>query len=302
MNRILDIGSAPTRLRVEDGLLCVQPENGPQVTIPLPEVAALVVSHPQANYTHAVLARLAANGGAYVACDEKHMPVGMMLPIMGNSIQTERINAQAEAPLPLKKQTWKFIIQMKLLNQAWALELAVGHGHGLDGMVKEVRSGDPDNVEGKAARKYWRALFRDAGFTRDRTGGGVNGWLNYGYAIVRAIIGRAICAAGLHPSLGLHHHNRYDSFCLASDLMEPYRPLVDICVAGLAAQYARERELDKALKREILEFLNQDFLVEKERRTLFSLAARTAQTLAEVFTNERNRIFLPRFEGLSGRS
>jgi len=301
MNRILDIGNAPARLRVEDGLLSIQPETGPQTTIPLSEVAVLVVSQPCVNYTHAVLARLTASGGAYVACDEKHMPVGMMLPIIGNSVQTERINAQAEAPLPLKKQTWKFIIQMKLLNQAWALGLIVGHGHGLDGMIREVRSGDPDNVEGKAARKYWRALFQNTGFVRDQTGGGVNGWLNYGYAIVRAIVGRAICAAGLHPSLGLHHHNRYDSFCLASDLMEPYRPLVDVCVAELAALHGHDRELDKDLKREILEFLNQDFWVEKERRTLFSLTARTAQTLAEVFTSERNRIFLPRFEGLVGR-
>jgi len=300
VNRILDIGDQPARIGVEDGLLRLDVEGYPETKIPLAEVAVLIVSHHKACLTHAALSRLAAEGGVYVACDGKHMPVAMLLPLAGNSVQAERMAAQAGAPLPLKKQAWKFIVQMKLLNQAWALTLAAGHGHGLDAMAGKVRSGDPDNLEGTAARKYWRALLGQ-GFVRDRAAGGVNGWLNYGYAVVRAVIARALCAAGLHPSLGLHHHNRYDAFCLASDVMEPFRPLVDVCVAGMKAAHGADRDLDKELKREILEFLNQDFLVDGERRELFSLAARAAQTLADVFTGRRNRMFQPRFEGLAGR-
>lgn len=301
MNRILDIGEMPARLRVENGLLVAGFPDQDSVSIPFEEVAVLIVSHHQVTYTHAVLARLASSGGVYLACDEKHMPVGMLLPLAGNSVQTMRVTAQAEAGLPLKKQAWKFVVQVKLLNQAWALSLQAGHGHGLKEMAGKVRSGDPENVEGRAARKYWQALFPGGWFRRDPGSGSVNGWLNYGYAVVRAVVGRAVCAAGLHPSLGLHHHNQYDAFCLASDLMEPYRPLVDICVSGLAAAHGRERELDKDLKREMLEFLNQDFFVEGKRRGLFSLAAQSAQTLADLFCGQRNRMFLPLFEGLAGR-
>ncbi|GFK95271.1 CRISPR-associated endonuclease Cas1 [Fundidesulfovibrio magnetotacticus] len=300
MNRILDIGDRPARLNVEDGLLCVRVEGGPEARVPLAEVGALLVSHGRVVFTHGVLAGLSASGGVYVACDERHMPVGMMLPLAGNSVQTERIAAQAEASAPLRKQAWKYVVQMKLVNQAWALSLVRGHGHGLEGMAARVRSGDPGNVEGEAARKYWRFLFGANGFTRDRASGGVNAWLNYGYAVVRAVMGRAVCAAGLHPSLGLHHHNRYDAFCLVSDLMEPYRPLVDVCAAGMAAAHGTERELGKELKRELLEFLNQDFLVEGERRELFSLCAQTARSLGELYCGQRNRMFLPRFEGLGG--
>lgn len=299
MNRILDIGDQPARLNVENGLLRVRIENGADVSIPLPEVAALVVSHHQVSFSHAVLAGLATNGGTYVACDERHMPVGMMLPLSGNTVQTERIAAQARASLPTKKQAWMHVVRMKLRNQAWALSLTTGHDHGLEAMTGEVRSGDPENVEGKAARKYWRALFASERFTRDPQAGGVNGWLNYGYAVVRAIMGRAVCASGLHPSLGLHHHNRYDAFCLVSDLMEPFRPLVDIGVAGLVVEHGMDRDLDKELKRALLTHLNQDVLVDGQRRELFSLAARTAQTLADVFLGKRTRVFLPRFESMA---
>ncbi|MEF3696739.1 type II CRISPR-associated endonuclease Cas1 [Desulfolutivibrio sp.] len=300
MNRILDIGDQPARLNVENDLLRVRIENNADVFIPLPEIAALVVSHHQVSFSHAVLAGLATNGGTYVACDERHMPVGMMLPLSGNTVQTERIAAQARASLPMKKQAWKHVVRMKLRNQAWALSLTTGHDHGLKAMTGEVRSGDPENVEGKAARKYWRALFASERFTRDSHAGGVNGWLNYGYAVVRAIMGRAVCASGLHPSLGLHHHNRYDAFCLVSDLMEPYRPLVDIGVAGLVVEHGMDRDLDKELKRTLLTHLNQDVLVDGQRRELFSLAARTAQTLADVFLGKRTRVFLPRFESMAG--
>lgn len=299
VNRIIDIGDAPARLSVEDGLLNIQLENQPKAQVPLPEVAALVVSHARVSYTNAVLSRLAASGGAFVVCDERHMPVGLLLPLAANTTQTERVGAQADASLPLKKQAWKFVVQMKLINQGWTLETLRGHDYGLPGMSAAVRAGDPDNVEARAARKYWQALFPDAGFTRDRGKEGVNSWLNYGYAILRAIIGRAVCAAGLHPSLGLHHHNRYDAFCLASDLMEPYRPLVDMCAARMAEIHAPDMALDKILKREMLSFLNRDILVDGERRTLFSLAAQTASSMAEVYSRQRNRLYLPRIQSVA---
>jgi hypothetical protein len=173
----------------------------------------------------------------FIVSNEKHLPAAMLLPLSTHSTQTERFARQAAVSLPTRKRAWQQIVQAKLRAQARLLEETTGADQGLHVMAGRVRSGDPDNLEAQAARVYWPALFgKEASgeaFRRDPEGEGINVHLNYGYAVLRAIVARALCASGLHPSLGVHHHNRYDTFCLADDLMEPFRPLVDRVVAGL---------------------------------------------------------------------
>lgn len=289
-------------------------------TVPLADVAVLITSHPQISFTHAVLAGLAAAGGIFIASNEKHMPAAMMLPLETHSTQAERFAKQAAAPLPLRKRAWREIVQAKLraqgrlLSEISNLKSGSPNDRGLAAMAVRVRSGDPENVEGRAARIYWQALFgtvaaassppdgdgdiaATAGdhrpFHRDPEGEGINPHLNYGYAVLRAIVARALCAAGLHPSLGLHHHNRYDAFCLADDLMEPFRPLVDRVVARLREERGASPPLDKDAKRILLEGLLGRFTAEGESRTLFDWASRAASSLAAVIEGRENKLNLP---------
>ncbi|MFB3924364.1 MAG: type II CRISPR-associated endonuclease Cas1 [Terriglobia bacterium] len=260
-------------------------------TVPLADIAALIVSHPQVSYTHAVLAGLAAAGATFIACDEKHLPAAMLLPLVSHSTQTERFAVQAQLSLPTRKRIWQEIVRTKLLSQARLLEERTGKDWGLVPLASRVRSGDAGNLESQAARIYWRALFGD--FTRDPEGEGVNSCLNYGYAVVRAIVARALCGAGLHPSFGVHHHNRYDAFCLADDIMEPYRPLTDRVVARLRDERGPEVSLDKESKRAILESLLIRYEAEGESRTLFDWANRAATSLTAVIEGRADKLETP---------
>jgi CRISPR-associated protein Cas1 len=167
-----------------------------------------------------------------------------------------------------------------------------GSDSGLSALVSQVKSGDPQNVEARAARRYWPALFGDE-FRRDRDGEPPNNMLNYGYAVLRAIVARAICASGLHPSIGLHHHNRYDAFVLADDIMEPLRPVVDRAVAEYVNQYGNDIQLDRQAKSALILPLLGRFRVEGESRTLFDIVSKTAISLVAVFTGERKNLYLP---------
>lgn len=196
--RILDFSTTPARLHVRNAQLCVTREGTATVSIPVAETAVIIVSHPQVTLTHAVLARLAEAGGALVTCDRRSLPVGMLLPLAAHGTQVERFAAQARASRPVCKRLWRQLVRSKILAQAAALESLGERDAGLRALIPSVRSGDPENIEGQAARRYWQRLFgRD--FRRRRDGRDQNLLLNYGYAVLRAIVGRAICAAGLHP-------------------------------------------------------------------------------------------------------
>jgi CRISPR-associated protein Cas1 len=324
--RILDISDRPAYLSVRNELLVIrfpsvaavldrQPNGGEdaaatesagehdapyvqrgkrqdEVTMPLTDIAALIVSHPQATYTHAVLPGLAAAGAIFVACNEKHLPAAMLLPLVSHSTQTERFAKQAALSLPTRKRLWQEIVRAKLLAQGRLLEERTGRDWGLRLMAGRVRSGDAGNSESRAARVYWQALL-SGNFRRDPEGEGLNAPLNYGYAVVRAIVTRALCGAGLHPSFGVHHHNRYDAFCLADDLMEPYRPLVDRVVARLGEERGSQLPLDKDAKHAILEALLGRFTAENEARTLFDWASRAASSLAAVIEGRNTRLEIP---------
>ncbi len=291
IERIIDLSEEGVELSVKLSRLVIRRAEG-EVTVPLAEIAALIVAHPAVRYTHHVLTGICANCGAFILCNERRLPIGMLLPVESHYIQAERFAAQAAAPLPLKKRLWKQLVQAKVAAQGDTLQRLKGDDGGLPLLVKLVKSGDTTNVEAQASRRYWPALF-GAGFIRDPDGEGPNSLLNYGYAVLRAIVARAICAAGLHPSLGLHHHNRYNPFCLADDLMEPFRPVVDEAVYPLAARGTVL--LDKETKRKLIGALTgRRFDLEGESRELFDVLSRVALSLAAVFTGERRRLLLPR--------
>jgi len=294
IERIIDISQRPARLSVREGLLVIECEEGEKSTTPLEELAALVVSHPRVSYTHAVLSGIAAHGGAFVACDEKHLPAGMLLPLNAHYVQAERFARQARASEPLKKRLWQQIVTAKVLAQAAVLRQVRGDDQGLAALARTVRSGDPQNIESRASCRYWPALFNAPHFRRNTNARDQNQHLNYGYAVLRAIVGRALCACGLHPSLGLHHHNRYDAFCLADDLMEPFRPLVDRTVARWVDAHGSQCPLDREAKGVLLESLTGRVELNGELRTLFDVARRAAASLAAAFQGKSRKLALPR--------
>ncbi|MCL5037614.1 MAG: type II CRISPR-associated endonuclease Cas1 [Chloroflexi bacterium] len=290
---IIDISEEAVGLKASNNLLVIEKEDGKKKTYPFDEVAALIVSHPRVYLTHHVLSRLAEAGGIFIVCNEKHMPSGMILPLSGNYAQTERFGIQASASLPLKKQCWSQVVRAKVRAQAKLLDKLHGDDRGLSMLVSRIKSGDTTNIEGQASRRYWPALFCDPSFRRNRNGEDQNRHLNYGYAVLRAIIGRAVTAAGLHPSLGIHHHNRYDPFCLADDLMEPFRPLVDEAVVKWVADNDPLKPLDKESKAAIISPLTRRFTLDGEERSLFDIANRTALSLVFIFSGLGKKLLFP---------
>ena len=225
-----------------------------EVTKPVEDIGVVVLDNKQITITSGVLEALLENNSAVITCDSKSMPVGLMLPLYGNTTQNERFRQQLEASLPLKKQLWQQTIRAKIENQATALRKCIGEEMKCMRIwAADVKSGDSDNLEARAAAFYWKNLFSDIdGFTREREGIPPNNLLNYGYAILRAVVARALVTSGLLPTLGIHHHNRYNAYCLADDIMEPYRPYVDELVFGIVRSGMRYEELTKELKIQLL--------------------------------------------------
>lgn len=292
--RIIDISDLPARLRVRNEQLILERDENGQTSIPLEDLAVVVMSHPQTTLSHAVLSGLSSNGATLVVCDERRRPCAMLLPLEGNSLQAQRFTWQAEAKLPIKKRVWQQLIREKLMNQGRLLHRLRGDEAGLSTLAQRVKSGDPDNLEAQGARRYWSVLQPEEGFTRDPNSEGFNSLLNYGYAILRAIVARAICGAGLHPCLGVHHHNRYNPFCLADDLMEPYRPLVD--AAALKVMQTMGTDLNRDTKAALLAPLTGQFHIAGEHRTLFDCLVRTCASLVAIYAGQGKSLTLAQFE------
>jgi len=225
------------------------------------------------------------------------MPTGLMLPLSGNTTQNERFREQIEASLPLRKQLWQQTVQQKIINQARALETCTGaEARCMHVWAKEVRSGDTENMEGRAAVYYWKNLFGYIpGFTRDRNGISPNKLLNYGYAILRAVIARSLVASGLLPTLGIHHHNRYNAYCLADDIMEPYRPYVDRLVFDIVQKYGSGVELTREIKAILLSIPTLDVYIGGRQSPLMIAASQTTASLYKCFCGESRRIVYPEF-------
>lgn len=265
------------------------------ITKPIEDIGIVVLDNKQITITSGLLEALLENNSAVITCDSKGMPTGLMLPLYGNTTQNERFRAQIDASLPLKKQLWQQTIQQKIANQATVLKDSVNAETGcMHTWVKEVRSGDPDNLEGRAAAYYWKNLFGHIpGFNRERTGVPPNNLLNYGYAILRAVIARALVSSGLLPTLGIHHHNRYNAYCLADDIMEPYRPYVDKLVLEIVNRYGENVELTRDIKAELLTIPTIDVTIQGKRSPLMIAATQTTASLHKCFAGEHRRMHYP---------
>jgi CRISPR-associated protein Cas1 len=291
--RIVEISESAARLSVRYDQLVIERDGAETVTTPLEEVAVLVLATPQVVLSQAVMTRLLEKGGMVVLSGSNHAPAGMVLPLETHSTQAERFRQQAEMKEPVKKRLWQQLVRAKMRAQGRLLERVRGSDGGLGMLAERVRSGDPENLEAQAARKYWPLLFADAHFRRGREGPDQNRHLNYGYAVLRAVVARAVCAAGLHPALGLEHHNRYDPFCLASDLMEPLRPVVDRAVWDWVQEHDATQPLEKEAKAWLLRPMFARYELEGEERTLFDAAARMASSLAHVSEGREKEMVVP---------
>jgi len=267
-------------------------------TIPIEDIGAVVMEDPRITITHGLIAALLANNVALITCDARYHPTGMMLNLCGNTTQAESFRHQTEASQPLKKQLWQQVVKQKIENQATVLQQYGVQAEVMLHAARDVKSGDTDNREGVAAAYYWPRLFETyPGFTRGREAGYPNNLLNYGYAILRAVIARSLVGSGLMPTLGIFHHNRYNQYCLADDMMEPYRPFVDIMVAAMVDEDEEAPDfLNKEQREELLTIPRLTVSMDGKQRPLMIAASETSASLVRCFNGEQRRLILPQLE------
>lgn len=270
-------------------------EAATEQTRSIEDIGVVVLDNRQITITNALLDALLANNCAVITCNERHMPVGLLLPLAGNATQSERFQHQLNASQPLRKQLWQQTVQQKIRNQMRVLQTCTdAETRCMQKWIDEVRSGDADNREARAAVYYWKYLFAEIdNFTRDRDGDSPNHLLNYGYAILRAIVARALVASGMLPTLGIHHHNRYNAYCLADDIMEPYRPYVDRLVVEIIEQYGADTELSKDIKSELLSIPTLDVVINGKRSPLMIAVSQTTASLYKCYSGELRKIVYP---------
>lgn len=266
-----------------------------EISRPIEDIGVVVIDNKQITITSGLLEALLENNCAVITCDSRSMPSGLLLPLYGNTTQNERFREQIDASIPLRKQLWQQTIQRKIANQAAVLrKCTAAETRCMQNWVKDVRSGDVENMEGRAAAYYWKNLFADIPrFTRDRNGMPPNNMLNYGYSILRAVIARALVSSGLLPTLGIHHHNRYNAYCLADDIMEPYRPYVDKIVYDIVKKHGYDIELNKEIKGLLLTIPVIDVIIGGKQSPLMIAASQTTASLYKCFNGELRNIAYP---------
>lgn len=293
-DRILDITEDGYHLRTENFQFVLERKGAEPRTIPVEDIAVLILSNRQTTCSQCMLAELAKHGGTLVVCDERSLPVAMMMPLVGHTLQAERLAQQVKASKPMQKQLWQQLVRAKVTAQAGVLTGLHGTDAGLLTLVSHVRSGDPDNIEAQAAQRYWPALFEDTHFRRQpHEGDPPNHLLDYGYAVLRAMVARAIVGSGLNVTFGIHHHNRSNAYCLADDVMEPFRPIVDKAVFGLVAADGPGIPLNKETKRQLIAPLLGRLELEGEWRTVSDVLALVTANLAAVYAGEIDALSLP---------
>lgn len=263
-------------------------------TIPIEDVGVVVLDHRQITITQGVMEKLLENNCAVITCDSRHLPVGLLLPLVGNTVQNERFRSQIDSSLPLRKQLWQQTIQAKIANQAAVLEYSTSRRHGnMLAWVSQVKSGDSDNVEARAATYYWKTIFPERpDFLRGQFEDEPNGLFNYGYAILRAVVARSLVMSGLLPTLGIHHHNRYNAYCLADDIMEPYRPYVDRLVLEIIAEDGN-LSLTQSAKLRLLSIPVLDVEIDGHTSPLLVAVSTTTASLAKCFGGDLRKIVYP---------
>ena len=293
IGRIVEIADDRRHLFVNRGFMVVRESEGNRKElgqIPLDDIAAVIANAHGITYTNNLLVALAERGTPFVLCAANHNAVGVLITLDGHHVQSKRIEAQITASLPTHKRMWAAVVKSKLEQQASALEATGAPSAPLTALIKKVKSGDPANVEGQGAKRYWGLLFGE-GFRRDQSGDGINALLNYGYTIARSATARAIVAAGLHPSIGLHHSNDANAMRLVDDLMEPFRPVIDLKVWQLHQQ--GESHVTPETKRALVRTLYDDMQSAAGATPVMVCMQKLATSLAQVYLGEREKLELP---------
>lgn len=295
IKRTLYFGN-PAYLKTRNEQLVMQlEETGEEKSVPIEDIGLMVLDHQQITITQALLAKLLDNNTALITCDDKHHPVGLFFNLDGHSLQSMKFKAQIEASEPLKKQLWQQTVIAKIQNQALLLGMERKENRFLLELAKTVKSGDTGNAEATAATYYWKNIFPDfLGFKRHREGAPPNNLLNYGYAILRAVTARSITASGLLPTLGIFHRNQYNAYCLADDIMEPYRPYVDKLVCNMVRMNGDFLEfMTREMKQELLSIPAMDVQLDGEKSPLMVAMQRTTASLSKCFEGKQRKILYP---------
>lgn len=264
-------------------------------TVPIEDLGMIVLENQQITITNGLLAKLTERKVAVVSCNAQHLPEGLLLPMQGHSEQTERVRYQLEASQPLKKNLWQQTVATKIKNQYALLKEKGKESKRMEYLFKNVNSGDSGNHEAQAAAIYWQALFDIPDFNRGQAGIPPNNLLNYGYAVLRAVIARALVSSGMLPGVGIWHRNKYNAYCLADDIMEPYRPYVDLVVSHIVETNDEYVELNTELKKELLSIPALDVKIDGQKSPLMVAASRTTSSLFECFAGTSRKIIYPEY-------
>lgn len=270
------------------------PEIDEVKTIPIEDAGIVILDHQQITISQALIGKLLENNVALITCDNTHHPTGLLLNLDGNTLQSQKFQAQVVASKPLLKQLWQQTIIAKIENQAALLQTQKVEIGNMKRWTQDVKSGDTTNREARAAVYYWSKIFYQfPDFTRDRYGAAPNNLLNYGYAILRAIVARSLVGSGLLPTLGIHHKNQYNAYCLADDIMEPYRPFVDKLILKIIDDNGRFLELGTSIKKELLQIPTLDVTIDGQKSPLLIAVQRTTASLSKCYEGEARKIIYP---------
>jgi len=294
IKRTLYFGN-PAYLHMTNEQLVANLKDGDKkISAPIEDLSIVILDHQQITITQGLIARLLENNVALITCDHTHHPVGMILNLNGHTLQSKFFRHQVEASLPLKKQLWQQTIVAKIQNQAAMLAREQVPNTLLLNYAREVKSGDAENHEAMAAGYYWKNIFPDfLQFSRDREGAPPNNLLNYGYAILRALVARSLIGSGLLPTLGIKHKNQYNAYCLADDIMEPYRPYVDKIVCRIVTMHGNFLDMGPSMKKELLQLPAMDVEIDGQTSPLLTAVQRTTASLAKCFEGSTRRIIYP---------
>jgi CRISPR-associated protein Cas1 len=294
IKRTLYFGN-PAYLKTKNEQLIISlKDNEEEKQVPIEDIGVLILDHSQITITQPALSRLLHNNTAVITCDETHHPIGLFLNLDGHTLQSQHFKVQIEASIPLKKQLWQQTVEAKILNQARLLAQERAENKLLLNLAKKVKSGDSDNCEAQAANYYWKNIFPDfLQFKRFREGEPPNNLLNYGYAILRAVVARNLVGSGLLPTLGIFHRNQYNAYCLADDIMEPYRPYVDKVVCNIVRMNGKFLDMTTKMKEQLLGIPAMDVMLNNEKSPLMNAVQRTTASLVKCFEGNSRKILYP---------
>jgi len=289
----------PAYLSCQNSQLTVSyPDTDDKKTVPIEDIGIVILDHAQITITHTLIANLLSANAALITCNDKHLPTGMMLNLDGHSLQSKYYRHQVTAKEPLKKQLWQHTIKVKVQNQANVLQSQSKNYQYLRNLIAMVKSGDSTNVEARAAGFYWKSVYMELGikFNRDPAGESPNHLLNYGYTILRAMVARSLVGSGLMSTLGIFHRNQYNAYCLADDIMEPYRPYIDALVYELCLRYGKDIELNTEIKKQLLSIPTIDVVIDKRKSPMMIAIQRTTASLAKSFESGVCELIYPVYE------